>query len=140
MDIMQRFESFYRHLSEQSLADINQVYSRDVTFIDPVTQHHGIPELKTYFEGLLDKCKSCSFEVSSSERVGDAGYVHWSMTFKHPHLNSGEEITVEGFSLLKLAEDRIVHQRDYYDMGAMVYEHIPLLGCLITWLRRRLAA
>ncbi len=140
MDTMQRFEDFYRHLSERSLKDINKVYSRNVTFVDPVTQHQGLAELRSYFEGLLAKSRNCSFEICSSERVGNAGYVGWSMAFSHPQLNSGEEIRVEGFSLLKLAEDRIVHQRDYYDMGAMIYEQVPLLGRLITWLRRRLAA
>ena len=140
MDIMQRFEHFYRHLSEQSLKNIAEVYDRDVTFVDPVAQHNGLTELKTYFEGLLMKCQSCSFDICSNALVGNAGYVGWSMTFTHPQLNSGEEIRVEGFSLIKLAEDRIVHQRDYYDMGAMIYEQVPLLGRVIIWLRTRLAA
>ena len=41
MDTMRRFEDFYRHLPEQSMKGISRVYSNDVTFVDPVTQHQG---------------------------------------------------------------------------------------------------
>jgi hypothetical protein len=139
MDIMQRFEDFYQHLSERSLKDISEVYSKDVTFVDPVTRHHGLVELTAYFKGLLTKCRTCSFEIDSSERSGNAGYVSWSMFYSHPYLNSGEQIRVDGFSLLQLKQGRVIHQRDYYDMGAMIYEQIPFFGRLIIFLRRRLA-
>ena len=141
MDPMQRFKDIYRHLSDQCLEDIGQIYSDNVTFVDPVTQHHGLAELRGYFEGLLTKSLTCSFDIDSSDRVGDSGYIGWSTAFNHSQLNSGERIRVEGFSTLKFVEGRIVHQRDYYDMGAMIYEQkVPLLGRLIIWLRRRLAA
>jgi hypothetical protein len=29
--------------------------------------------------------------------------------------------------------------RDYFDAGALLYEHLPVLGTLIGWLKRRLA-
>ena len=140
MDTMWQFEDFYRHLSQRSVKGIGRVYSSSVTFVDPVTQHHGLEALTAYFEGLLTRCQTCSFDINSSERAGSAAYVGWTMVYSHPHLNSGEKIRVDGFSLLKLAQGRIVHQRDYYDMGAMIYEQVPLLGRLIVWLRKRLAA
>ena len=29
--------------------------------------------------------------------------------------------------------------RDYFDAGALLYQHVPLLGAAIRWLQRRLA-
>ncbi len=52
-----------------------------------------------------------------------------------------EEYVVEGegVSVMELKSNRIVFQRDYYDLGEMVYERVPLLGRLVRKLRERLA-
>jgi hypothetical protein len=61
------------------------------------------------------------------------------MTFASPRLNGSREIAVEGSSLLRISDDRICYQRDYYDMGAMIYEQLPLIGPIIRFIRRRLS-
>ena len=33
-----------------------------------------------------------------------------------------------GCSVVDMRDDRIVRQRDYYDAGEMIYEHLPILG------------
>ena len=35
--------------------------------------------------------------------------------------------------------ERVYRHRDYFDAGALLYEHLPLLGSVIAWLKRRLA-
>ena len=32
---------------------------------------------------------------------------------------------------------QILHQRDYYDAGEMIYEHLPLLGWAVRGVKRR---
>ena len=34
-------------------------------------------------------------------------------------------------------DERIIHQRDYYDAGEMLYEHLPLLGWAVRGAKRR---
>jgi hypothetical protein len=46
-------------------------------------------------------------------------------------------IVVPGVTLLRFG-DRITHQRDHFDAGALVYEHVPLLGALVRLVKRRL--
>jgi len=36
-------------------------------------------------------------------------------------------------------EERVTYQRDYFDAGAMVYEHVPLFGWIVRWIKRLLA-
>ena len=45
---------------------------------------------------------------------------------------------LDGASHLRLADNRIAYQRDYYDLGAMLYEHIPLLGGAVRAVKARL--
>ncbi len=33
--------------------------------------------------------------------------------------------------------DKVYRHRDYFDAGAMLYEHLPVLGRVVSWLKRR---
>ena len=61
-----------------------------------------------------------------------------TMHFRHPRLRGGAPISVDGCSHL-LWRDKVYQHRDYFDAGAMLYEHLPLMGGVIAWLKRRLA-
>ena len=50
----------------------------------------------------------------------------------------GVPIQVCGCSYLQWRNKVHLH-RDYFDAGALLYEHLPLLGRTIGWLKRRLA-
>jgi hypothetical protein len=39
---------------------------------------------------------------------------------------------------LRTRNGKIYYHRDYFDMGAMLYEHLPLLGRIIQRLKHRL--
>ena len=57
-----------------------------------------------------------------------------------PRLNRGQLISLEGCSLLRWnADGKVERHRDYFDAGALLYQHVPLLGSAIRWLQRRLA-
>jgi limonene-1,2-epoxide hydrolase len=46
---------------------------------------------------------------------------------------SWKPVEVPGVSILRFT-DKIVYQRDYFDVGAMMYEQLPIFG----WVLRRL--
>lgn len=140
MKVLERFLSFYQTLSPKELGALDTIYSDDVVFIDPVTSHSGLDAVKQYFAKLLANCRGCAFDIHAATLNGASGYVRWTMTFEHPRLRRGRPISVDGFSLLNFEAGKISEQRDYYDMGAMIYEHVPLLGGIVSGLRRRLAA
>ena len=66
------------------------------------------------------------------------GSVRWRMFLQHPKLNGGEEIEVKGATFIEY-DDRITYQEDYYDLGAMLYEHIAVLGTTVRFVKNRLA-
>jgi hypothetical protein len=60
------------------------------------------------------------------------------MKLKHPKLNGGQPVEVNGVSQICFSGDRVIYHRDYFDLGEMLYENIPLLGVVIRNIKQRL--
>ncbi|MEE4278509.1 MAG: nuclear transport factor 2 family protein [Halieaceae bacterium] len=140
MTLQERFNSFYTCLDIDALSALPTIYTRDVSFIDPVAVHQGMLALDGYFRKLLAGCDSCDFAIREQFFGDERAFVNWKMSFASPRLNGGRTVDVDGSSVLALRGDRIEMQRDYYDMGAMVYEQLPILGPIVRHIRGRMAA
>jgi hypothetical protein len=42
--------------------------------------------------------------------------------------------------MVEIQGEKIIRQRDYYDAGQMIYEHLPLLGWVVRGIKRRVGA
>lgn len=123
-------------LSNQLLA---KVYHPEVCFIDPLHQQNGLVALEAYFAKLYRNVSSIRFEFEQQLVSADQAFLQWQMHYSHPKLNKGQEIVVNGVTHLQFQQGLIKLHRDYFDAGNMLYEQIPLLGSVISWLKRRLA-
>lgn len=139
MTVIDRFASFYQTLAIADIAQLEQIYANDITLIDPVGTHHGLAQLTAYFENLLVNAKQCEFvihHIAAHEQqdllTHQSFTVTWTMSFATPRLNAGETIHVDGITLLKVRDDAIFFHQDYYDLGQMVYEHVPILKFIIN--------
>jgi hypothetical protein len=138
--LQERFTTFYGTLGQESLGRIGQLYHDAVTFRDPVAAHEGLAALESYFRRLLSGGSDCRFVIHEQDFGSASAWVRWTMTFCHPRLNRGRLVAVSGVSLLRFTDDRITEQEDFYDLGAMLYEQLPVIGPVVRFLRRRLAA
>lgn len=136
------------------IEELTNIYSNDVTFIDPIAEHSGISAVEAYFSKLLHNAKYCTFAIHSIEQTvsiaienqteskqtidGSCYLVTWKMSFTSSRINKGQPIHVDGVSQLKIIDDKITYHRDYYDLGQMIYENIPLIGRLIKRIKRTL--
>lgn len=135
------FARAFAQLNADSLEQLGQLYDEQVHFSDPLHEVHGLPALRDYFGNLYANVEALQFDFHGMDQVRDGeGYLRWSMRFRHPRLAGGQVICVEGCSLLRWnAAGKVVRHRDYFDAGALLYEHLPLLGRIIRWLKGRLA-
>ncbi|WMC09368.1 nuclear transport factor 2 family protein [Oceanimonas pelagia] len=131
------FCRLYQSLSPAQLDGLRRVYSQDVLFADPAHDIRGIDALVAYFEGLFARVKQCRFDIIQVMEQDGEAYVRWEMHFIHPSLNHGRPVSVPGVSHLCFA-DRVFYHRDFFDLGTMLYERLPLLGSCIRALKRRL--
>ena len=137
-DIVEQLERLYDNLNEDSIGMLDEVYHDEVTFADPIHHVQGIENLKTYFRNTIKGIDYCHFAFAERARQGDDVFVSWQMRLKHPSLAKGREIVLPGVSHLQLVDDKIISQVDYYDAGAMVYEHVPILGTVIKKIKTRI--
>lgn len=131
--IITQLEDFYRHLSLTKVANLSELYSDDIEFVDPVHHLHGLEPLTEYFKLLLINTEYCHFDFGHCLLSQDQCSLTWQMRFSHPKLSKGKEIIVDGISLLKFS-DKIYYHRDYYDLSTMLHDHVPVLG----WLSKKL--
>ena len=108
------------------MSHLRHLYSDQVLFKDPVHEIRGLVELEDYFTAMCGDLTDCRFEYLDEVVTDHAAYVKWVMHFKHPRLGN-RLISVRGVSHLRIS-DKIDYHEDFYDMGAMLYEQLPLLG------------
>lgn len=134
---METFLQMYQNLNRDNLDTLASVYRQDVHFIDPAHEIHGLDQLTTYFTALYAHIDSISFSFGAPMVEAGSGYVSWEMTFRHSRLAGGKPVTVSGVTHLRFDEQkRVYYHRDYFDLGAMIYEHVPLLGRLVSTLKK----
>lgn len=138
MDLLRRFEQFYSDFKTADLAKLDDLYAPGVQFRDPVREIVGIAELRRYFSASREHVAECGFDFVN--RLSDDGqcFFQWRMHYRHPRLAGGKPLFLRGMSHIHFFEDRILEHSDIYDMGAMLYEHVPVLRTGVRLLKQRL--
>ncbi|MCE9679481.1 nuclear transport factor 2 family protein [Shewanella sp. AS1] len=134
---LQNFLTLYSGLNKDNLTGLAKVYHPEVIFSDPLHQVNGIDELTDYFTKLYQNLISCDFVIEEMMESGTQAAVYWTMTFCHKRLNGGSPISVSGHSHLKSQDNKVIYHRDYFDVGAMLYENIGLIGAMIRLIKHR---
>lgn len=119
-----------------STDDLLGIYTNEIVFVDPLGRIEGLDNLGHYFSGVYKNVISCRFDYLEECRLDNRTSIKWDMYFRHPKLKGGQEITVRGVSLLEFA-DKITYHEDIYDVGSLIYEHVPLVGGPVRFLKKR---
>lgn len=134
--VVARFKQTYNRLNVRSLGLLDELYSHDVVFQDPFRRMSGLPALTGYFAELYRHVESSSFVFEDEVVQGNSAVLTWTMSLKHPRLNGGDQVTVAGSTHIRF-RDKVTYHRDYFDGGAMLYEHLPLIGLVIRMIKER---
>ncbi len=100
-------------------------------FEDPAHRLEGNDALLEYFVNLFENVEQCEFHIHHQHQSGDTGFIVWTMLLRHPKLNRAKQVQVEGVSQIVFKDDKVCYHRDYFDLGAMLYEQIPVLGVVV---------
>jgi esterase/lipase superfamily enzyme len=136
--LLERFKDNFKDVRKADWSQLGEFYADDIIFKDPVHELRGLVTLEDYFATLCAGLIDCRFEYLDQVVSDNSAYLKWVMHFRHPRLGK-ELIDVRGVSHLRW-NDKIDYQEDFYDMGAMLYEKLPVLGNVTRWLKLRLAS
>ena len=139
-DFPQQFANIFASLDRHNLHRVSEIYAPDVHFTDPLHDVHGLPAMEDYFGELYANIEDLESEFHQCQLVTEGqGLLRWTMTYRHPRLAGGRPVKVDGCSCIFFRDERVYRHIDYFDAGALIYEHVPLLGSVIRWLKGRLA-
>lgn len=136
-DPIGRFKEVFNQLDASNLNLLGEIYQPDVVFRDPVHELEGLEALRDYYAGLYEGVVSCRFEFEDELITDGRAVLVWVMHFEHARFCRGQTLSLAGASHLRFGEKVFLHH-DYFDMGAFIYERVPLLGSVIRAIKRRL--
>lgn len=134
--IPDRFRAMFTVLRPDSRMDLDGLYAHEVVFDDPLHHAEGLPALRAHFERLNANLREARFEFTDEVVSDGAAVLAWTM---YVDLARGPRrtIAVDGVSYLQFG-DKVTRQRDYFDVGAMVYEQLPVVGAFLRFVRRQI--
>jgi ketosteroid isomerase-like protein len=133
--IINTFKAFFSQMNLDELSALENIYSKDIVFKDPVHELRGIEELRRYYTRLNSNLISGSIMFSEEAISGSTVYLSWEMHLKLRRPR--KELRLQGVSML-IVQDTVVFQRDFFDAGELFYEQVPVLGSFIRFIKKQI--
>jgi hypothetical protein len=134
---IEQFKTLYQSFNTKTLEQLPLLYCESILFKDPVHQITGLAMLKRYFEIFYNPKHPVAFTFTNQLITEDQAFFQWQMHYSHAKLNSGAPLRLNGGTLIKFTH-LIHYHEDFYDMGAMIYQHVPVLGWAIKTINQRI--
>lgn len=131
-------EEFFNRLSADTMDCLDEFYHPRIVFEDPVGRHQGLASLRAYYAHLYREVQSIRFDFPLMVEEGDTVIARWRMFLSAKGIKRGQMIEVDGYSEVRFQDGLVIYHRDSFDMGAFLYEHLPLLGWVLRWLKKSL--
>jgi len=136
-----QFKTLYANLNHDTCSTdlIDHTYQHDMVFKDSFHTINNITDFKAYCGSLYQNINSCDFEFHKTWVTENDAMLTWTMHFSHPRLKGGKIISVEGASEICF-ENKIYSHQDFFDGGDLLYEHVPIIGSVIGFLKKRMSS
>jgi len=113
----------YNTAGKPDWSHIFPYYHENIVFQDSIQRIEGIAEFTAMCERLTQRCEQLNMEIISVAMNPNEIFFQWKMTMI---FNKYPSTPVYGCSKLTLTDDnRIIHQRDYFDLWGDIFNGIP---------------
>ncbi len=137
MDAVDAYVRFWETLSPASLGRLEEVASPDVRFTDPFNDVRGLAGFRSVFDDMFRRVSEPCFRVTGRAVDGDLCFLRWEFTFR----GRGRDWRIDGVSEVRFdASGRVLSHVDHWDAAGQFYESLPVIGAVLRFLRRRVAA
>ena len=120
--------------SPPSRVEWENLYNKNVKFIDPTQEKNGIDAYIEAQDGLIKRCDDIYLEshsIAINERIA---FVEWTMGLKI----KGIEFIYDGTTRLIFDDEgKVKEHRDYFDFCSGTLGKVPVIGAFFRWLYSR---
>ena len=135
-------KDFFLLLNKNTMNLVDDFYDENILFRDPMVEIANRKKIKDYYTNLYNNVDSISWVFPEEINDRDSCVLTWKMTLTAKNFNGNKPVIVDGVSVIKFGgkEGKAIYHRDYFDMGAFVYEGLPILGGMIRFVKSRMAS
>jgi limonene-1,2-epoxide hydrolase len=123
--IRELWSSTYNAQGKPDWSHLFPYYHDNIIFEDSIQHIEGKSEFMAMCNRLVQRCETLNMDILSMVMDGSRVFFQWKlvMSFKRWPSNA-----LYGCTMLSLADDnRIISQRDYFDLWGTILNGIPLL-------------
>lgn len=121
--IRELWSKTYNNEGKPDWSHIFPYYHEQIVFEDSIQRIEGIDAFKAMCGRLTHRCEQLNMEIHSIIMEANIVFMQWTMVMR---FNKYPSTPLYGCSKLTLGEDqRIIHQRDYFDLWGDIFNGIP---------------
>jgi len=137
---IRRFEDFLGHLDEKTAREeTERVYAPDAYLNDTLKTIHGSQAIRDYFIKTAKGLDSMTVTFDDLAVSGRNYYFRWTMDTRMKNLARGKTVRTIGITLVRFdSEGRVILHQDFWDSAQGVWEHVPVMGSVIRWIRTKI--
>ena len=125
----------YNKYGKPDWSHIFPYYHDDIVFQDSIQKIEGKDEFIKLCNRLTDRCEQLTMDLYTIAEADNAFLFDWKMEMMFKKWPSNP---IYGSTKITIAEDnRIIHQRDYYDIWGDIINGIPYLVRPYRWFMKR---
>lgn len=124
-------------LTPKTLVRLSDHVTPDVRFKDPFNDVRGVDAMEHVFRHMFENVRDIRFTILQAASEGDTCLMQWRF---EGTLRCGQW-AFDGASKLRFAPDgRVAEHIDYWDAAENFFQRLPVIGWLLSRIRRRLTA
>jgi hypothetical protein len=135
-----QYAVFYEKLSaDDGIEHYCKVFDKNVYFEDPFHQCRGVDELYHVFEKMYETLHMPRFTINEIICNEQTAYIRWVFDYQRTPIAPVEKFT--GVSRVQfLHNGKVISHVDYWDAAQHVYEKVPLLGSILSMIKKKIAS
>ena len=143
-DPLLRYVAYLEGFDRAALEKLEDRVTVDVRFSDPFNDTVGIDAMRAVFSDMLEHVHGLQFKVDTygwckHPPAASRAMLAWQLSGCLPAFGD-RPWSVEGMRLLEFDDSGIVSvRRDHWDAASGLYTELPVIGRLLSWMRRRFA-
>ncbi|MEY7874480.1 hypothetical protein [Enterobacter roggenkampii] len=129
--IIKQFVDYYSTINMQPPHLLDAIYHPDVIITDPLGRYYGLVKLKKALSPLVLKIKM-HYLLTDEPLISDSSFaITWTLYWSHPLLTLNKVEELNGCTYAYIYNGKVISQANYYDLGELLYENIPILNFAI---------